>query len=122
MYPSICKHENWSSVEAGTLNVQLADYVTYTHARRVDFLVPHTVTRLWDCYFQRCKIRRPGDAQEIAAVIATTGDNFWGRGGIIRKDGIATRVSGATIEIMSNVHICKTLALKAGDGVEIVLP
>jgi hypothetical protein len=123
-HPAIVENEKWPSVEPGTVNVKLNDYVTYTHERKVDYLVPHTETGRWDCYFQRCKIRRPGDTQEIAAVIATTGDNFWGIGGNIRRDD-GTEVpiiNPQSVESMSNVHICKALDLKPGDPVEIVLP
>ena len=103
----LCKNMNWHQIEVGTLNVCLDDYAAYTNIRSVEFLIPHTASPMagWDCYFQRCSITANG--KTVNAVIATTGDNYWGkqRGAIEVRAEIKLRTAlgvndGSTVTIM----------------------
>jgi hypothetical protein len=98
----------WAAVETGTLNICLDDYRSYAHARRVDFLIPHCASPLapWDCYFERCAIDANG--KSVDAVIATTGDNFWGK-----RNG--------TIEVRASVKLRTTLSLIDGSIITVIV-
>jgi CTP-dependent riboflavin kinase len=95
----LCGYMNWQRVETGTLNIRLEDYIGYTNTRRVDFLIPHTTSpaAAWDCYFQRCAITANG--KKVDAVIATTGDNFWGK-------------QNGTIEVLADVKLRTVLGVQ----------
>jgi hypothetical protein len=120
MYPDIVAETGWLQIEPGTLNVRLDDYRAYTKARRVDFLISHLVTNWWDCYFQWCEIRSHAGTSDVRALIATTGDNFWGKGAALPG---SLRVPGGGIEIMSDVNLRAKLGIAAGAAsiVEILL-